>query len=94
MVKAKPTQAEAIVAVVIECVDTTCTVVGRGPAATWPSVQEAMSAIDQLGPHITWSETTPGFWVARAACVPTEGLRDASNSMAQERLRAGRAPTL
>ena len=54
-----------ITAVVIECVDRTCTVVGRNFTLACHSLQEAMSVVEELTPWAAWRETAPGFWVAR-----------------------------
>ena len=56
---------QGVVAVIMECVDRTCTVVSRGRAAIWPSVGDAMRAVKDLAPTVVWRETRPGFWVAR-----------------------------
>ena len=55
------------IAVVIECVDDTCTVVGSGFAFSSRSIKEAMDAVGRMASPLMWRETTPGFWVARTA---------------------------
>lgn len=54
-----------ITAVVIECVDRTCTVVGSDFTLGCHSLQEAKSVVEELTPRSAWRETAPGFWVAR-----------------------------
>ena len=61
-----------LVAVVIECVDETCTVVGNGIALSCPSIQQAMRVVEAIAPRIAWREKTPGFWVARSAAPALE----------------------
>ena len=58
---------EGVTAVVIECVDRTCTVVGNGMALSCDSIVAAMRTVEELAPRVVWRETTPGFWVARPA---------------------------
>jgi hypothetical protein len=55
-----------LVAVVIESLDETCTVVGSDFALSCGSLGEAMQAVDEVTPKVIWRETTPGFWVARS----------------------------
>jgi hypothetical protein len=55
-----------LVAVVIESLDESCTVVGTDFALSCGSLGEAMEAVDDVAPKIIWRETTPGFWVARS----------------------------
>jgi hypothetical protein len=54
------------VAVVIESLDQTCTVVGSDFALSCGSLCEAMQAVDEVAPRVFWRETNPGFWVARS----------------------------
>jgi len=61
-----PVFRDGVTAVVIECLDKTCTVVGSGFALSCHSITEAMAAVNDMAPRIVWRETTPGFWVARA----------------------------
>jgi len=51
--------------VVIECVDHTCTVIGRDPAVPCQSLEEAMDVVEEMAPSVDWRETAPGVWVAR-----------------------------
>jgi hypothetical protein len=55
----------SIAAVVIECVDKTCTVVGSEFSLTCASIRQAMQVVEDTTPQVVWRETTPGFWVAR-----------------------------
>jgi hypothetical protein len=57
---------QGVKAVVIECLDKTCTVVGRDFAQSCHSLEEAMAAVEAITSKVMWCETTPGFWVARA----------------------------
>jgi len=52
-------------AVVIECEDSTCTVVGSGFSRLCHSKEEAMRAVEEVASSVLWRETSPGFWVAR-----------------------------
>lgn len=52
-------------AVVIECVDETCTVVGVDFSLSCDSIQHAKQVVEDMAPRVVWHETTPGFWVAR-----------------------------
>ena len=63
--KKRPARPEGVTAVVIECVDRTCTVVGNGTALNCDSIKAAMRAVEELAPRVVWCETTPGYWVAR-----------------------------
>ena len=49
----------------LECVDNTCTVVGRDFTLEYPSIEEAMHAVEEVAPTAEWRETAPGFWVVR-----------------------------
>lgn len=55
-----------LIAVVIECVDNTCTVVGGDCVSSCRSLRDAMKAVEQIALNVVWRETTPGYWVARA----------------------------
>ena len=67
-VAAKPaTERYGVVAIVIEGVDKTCTVVGGDFSISCPSIDDAMGTIEEMAPTVVWREATPGFWVARAA---------------------------
>lgn len=64
----KPVTTEGrLAAIVIECVDKTCTVVGNGFALSCHSIQQAMHEVEEIAPRVAWHEKTPGFWVARNA---------------------------
>jgi hypothetical protein len=52
-------------AVVIECDDTTCTVIGAGFGLRCRTLQEAIAAVDRRMYRVVWRESTPGFWVGR-----------------------------
>jgi hypothetical protein len=56
---------EGVTALIIECVDRTCTVVGNGVALSCDSIVVAKRAVEEVAPRVVWRETTPGFWVAR-----------------------------
>jgi hypothetical protein len=56
---------EGVIAVVIERVDGTCSVVGSGFALHCRSRELAIEAIGDMESLVTWSEHTPGFVVAR-----------------------------
>lgn len=55
-----------LVAVVIEALDETCTVVANDVALSCDSFDEAMRAVDEFAPRVLWRESRPGFWVARS----------------------------
>jgi hypothetical protein len=55
-----------VIAIVIECVDKTCTVVGSDFSLDFPSIHDAMGSIEEMTPPVVWREATPGYWVARA----------------------------
>jgi hypothetical protein len=55
-----------VIAVIIECVDETCTVVGSDFSLSCSSLDDAMDTIGEMTTPVVWRETTPGFWVARA----------------------------
>lgn len=56
-----------VVGIIIECVDKTCTVVGGDFSLSCRSIDDAMGTIEKMASPVVWRETTPGFWVARAA---------------------------
>ena len=58
---------EGVVAIVIECVDKSCTVVGNEFALDCRSLQDATRVVEDMASQtVEWRERAPGFWVARA----------------------------
>jgi hypothetical protein len=57
---------EGASAVIIECDDATCTVIGAGFGLRCRTLQEAIAAVDLRMFRVVWRENTPGFWVGRA----------------------------
>jgi len=67
MARRLTTAQKGVVAIVIECVDKSCTVVGSGFALDCRSLQDATRVVeDMAAQRVRWRETAPGFWVARA----------------------------
>jgi hypothetical protein len=67
MARRLTTAQKGVVAIVIECVDKSCTVVGSDFALDCPSLQDAKRVVeDKAAQSVRWRVTAPGFWVARA----------------------------
>jgi hypothetical protein len=67
MARSVTTAQREVVAIVIECVDKSCTVVGSGFALDCQSLQDASRVVEDIAAQrVRWRETAPGFWVARA----------------------------
>jgi hypothetical protein len=56
---------EAVIAVVVERDDRTCSLFCRGSGGSWHSIEEAKDAVGRISSEVTWRETTPGVWIAR-----------------------------
>lgn len=65
MARRKTTNQVTATALVIECVDRTCTVVTGGLTRNCLSLHEAMRIVEQTTPRVAWRQTAPGLWVAR-----------------------------
>jgi hypothetical protein len=56
---------EAVIAVVVEHDDRTCSLFCRGSGGSWHSIEEAKDAVERISSDIVWRETTAGVWIAR-----------------------------
>ncbi len=67
MARRLATAHEGVVAIVIECVDESCTVVGNEFTLDCRSLQDATRVVEDMAAQpVDWRERAPGFWVARA----------------------------
>ena len=84
---------EGVIAVVVERDDGTCALLREGSSASWPSIDEAKSAVDSTSVQVAWRETTPGVWTARAdGSAPPALDRSYGRSRRAEPARPTRAP--
>ncbi len=56
---------KGVIAVVVERENGSCSLFCRGFGGSWPSIDEAKSAVEKASGQVAWRETTSGVWVAR-----------------------------